>query len=90
MDEISLIKKVTISAKCWFVEPWMTRGLEISSKKKHDLYKASITHNVMDIDRERYITYHNNFNKTKRAMCTHYFTSRATEFKNNTKNCGNY
>ena len=55
MDEISPIKKVTISAKHHFVEPWMARGLEISSKKKHDLYKASITHNAMDIDRERYI-----------------------------------
>ena len=85
MDEISPIKKVTISAKRHFVEPWMTRGLEISSKKKHDLYKASITHNATDIYRERYITYRNNFNKTKRAMCIHYFTSRATEFKNNTK-----
>ena len=53
MDEISLIKKVTIYAKCHFVEPWMTRGLEKSSKRKHDLYKASITHNATNIDRER-------------------------------------
>ena len=90
MDEISPIKKVTISAKHCFVEPWMTRGLEISSKKKHDLYKASITNNAMDSDRERYITYCNNFNKTKRDMRIHYYTSREIEFKNNTKNCGNY
>ena len=85
MDEISPIKKVTILAKRRFVEPWMTRGLEKSSKRKHDLYKASITHNATDIDRERYITYRNNFNKTKRAVYIHYYTSRATDFKNNTK-----
>ena len=29
MDKISPIKKMKISAKCRFVEPWMTRGLEI-------------------------------------------------------------
>ena len=28
MDEISAIKKVKISTKQCFVEPWMTRGLE--------------------------------------------------------------
>ena len=85
MDEISPIKKVTISTKRHFVEPWMTRGLEKSSKRKHDLYKASITLNATNTDRERYITYRNNFNKTKRAMHIHCYTSRATEFKNNTK-----
>ena len=63
----------------------MTRGLEKSSKRKHDLYKASIALNATNTDRERYITYRNNFNKTKRAMHIHYYTSRATEFKNNTK-----
>ena len=65
MDEISPVKKVTISAKQRFVEPWMTRGLEKSSKRKYDLYKVSITLNATNTDRERYIIYHNNFNKTK-------------------------
>ena len=85
MDEISPIKKVKISAKRHFVEHWMSRGLEKSSKRKHDLYKASLTLNATNTDRERYIIYRNNFNKTKRVMCIHYYTSRATEFKNNTK-----
>ena len=85
MDEISAIKKVKISTKRCFVEPWMTRGLEKSSKRKHDLYKASLTLNATNTDRERYIIYHNNFNKTKRAMHIHYYTCRVTEFKNNTK-----
>ena len=30
-----------ISAKHRFIEPWMTRGLEISSRKKKELYKAT-------------------------------------------------
>ena len=32
MDQISPTTNVRISSKCHFVEPWMTRGLEISSR----------------------------------------------------------
>ena len=34
MDDISPIEQVRISGKCRFVEPWMTRGLEVSQKKR--------------------------------------------------------
>ena len=47
MDKISPVKKVKISSKCRFVKPWMIRGLEISSKKKKELYKASLKNGAM-------------------------------------------
>ena len=39
LDEITPIKHVRISAKRWFVEPSMIRGLEVASQKKLKLYK---------------------------------------------------
>ena len=39
MDEVSQIEHVRISGKHRFVEPWMSRGLEVSAKKKETLYK---------------------------------------------------
>ena len=32
MDEVSPVKDIIISHNCKFVEPWMTRGFELSSK----------------------------------------------------------
>ena len=63
----------------------MTRGLEKSSRKKHELYKATLKSNSTTFDREKYVTYHNNFNQIKRAMCTSYYVSKAIEFKTNVK-----
>ena len=42
LDKIAPIKSVRISAKRQFVEPWMTRGLEVALRKKLWLYKKSV------------------------------------------------
>ena len=39
MDEISPIKTVRISGHRFYLELWMSRGLENSSRKKMMLYK---------------------------------------------------
>ena len=41
LDEITPVKHVRISAKRKFVEPWMTRGLEVASRKKLNLYQKN-------------------------------------------------
>ena len=68
MDEIIPIKMIRISAKRRYIEPWMTRGLEISSRKKQKLYGAYLMANSTPEDRERYLNYHNTYNKTKRPQ----------------------
>ena len=85
MDEVSPICKVKISAKCRYIELWITRGLEKSSRKKQELHKATLKANSTASDRVKYVTYHNNFNKIKRAMHTNYYITKAFEFKNNVK-----
>ena len=42
MDKIGPTVKVCVSAKRQYVEPWMKRGLELSSRKNRQLYKASL------------------------------------------------
>ena len=41
MDEVSPIEHVRISGKCRYVEPWMSRGLEVSQKKKGNAIQKS-------------------------------------------------
>ena len=72
MDEVSPLQKIKISAKWRYVEPWMTRSLKKSSRKKHELYKATT------FDWEKYITYGNNFDKIKIAIHTSYYVSKDT------------
>ena len=38
MEKYSPLRKIRISSKRIYIEPWMSRGLEISSKKKDTLY----------------------------------------------------
>ena len=42
MDEVAPVKLVRISGKRRFVEPWMTTGIEESSKKCKELYKITL------------------------------------------------
>ena len=41
LDKTAPVKEVRISAKRRFIKPWMTRGLEQSSRKKMRLYKKN-------------------------------------------------
>ena len=42
MDEVAPVKLVKISGRRHFVEPWMTTGIEESSKKCKELYKITL------------------------------------------------
>ena len=39
MDDVSPLKTIYISGNRCYTEPWMSSGLEVSSKKKIKLYK---------------------------------------------------
>ena len=61
-------KKIRISGKRRYIEPWMSRGLQISSRKKDKLYKKTL---ALDCTEENIITYKNYrnlYNKTKHNM----------------------
>ena len=74
-----------ISAKCRFVEPWMTKGLEILSTKKKEHYKATLKNGAIQESKLKYIEYRNKFNKTKRSMQKLYNTARENDFAKDSK-----
>ena len=80
MDKYSPVKQIRISAKRRHVEPWMTKGLEVLSKKKKLLYRESLKANSNEQHRLKYTCYRNHFNTLKRTIKQNYYKTRATDF----------
>ena len=76
MDRVSLERTIIISHKHKYVEPWMTRGIELASRKKLELYKKSIRKNGSMDDIEKYKKYRNEFNKLKRTAQKDYYAHK--------------
>lgn len=50
LDDISPLEKIWILGKRKYAEPWMSKGLEISAKKKEKLYKRTLMINSTEED----------------------------------------
>ena len=85
MQKHSPLRRIKISSKRIYIEPWMSRGLEISSKKKDILYKKTLKADCTSECIVRYKNYRNLYNKTKRTMKNAYYTNRISENIKNTK-----
>ena len=67
-DSVAPIKTVRISAKRQFVEPWMTRGLEIASRNKMRLYKNTLAADCTTEDLALYRQHRNTYNSLKNSL----------------------
>ena len=85
LDEIAPIKHVRISAKRRFVEPWMTRGLEVASHKNLKLYKKTVSNNCMEADQAKYKEHRNLYNSLKSQLKKNYYRTRCIEYEPNAK-----
>ena len=83
LDQVAPIKKVKISAKKWFTEPWMTRSLALASEKKLKLYKKTRTATCTENDITIYKSYRNTYNVLKRKLRSDYYQMKCTEFQQN-------
>ena len=63
----------------------MSRGLELASKKKLEMYKQSIKKDATHNEVESYKTYRNEYNKLKRIAQQTYYREKLTDSKNSTK-----
>ena len=79
------IKTVRISAKRQFVEPWMTRGLEIASQNKMRLYKKTLAADCTDEDLVRYKQHRNTYNSLKNRLRQDFYHSRCISYRQNAK-----
>ena len=73
MDQIAPLKTVRISAKCRYKEPWMSKCIEITSRKNSELYKATLKEGCMVKTCERNKKYRNCYNKLKRSAKFNYY-----------------
>ena len=85
MNKVAPIKKVKISGKQRFCEPWLTKGIEKSIHKKNKLYKETLKKGASAVTIDTYKNYRNTYNKLKRQANIQYYRTRAEEYKSNTK-----
>ena len=76
---------VRISAKRCFTEPWMTTGLEESSRKCKELYKNSLQKGSSKESTDHYRMYRNMLNKMKRKTKIKFYNEKCIRHKNDTK-----
>ena len=85
LDEVAPIKKVKISSKRRYTEPWMTKGLEHAGKTKLKLYRRCLEAARTEEDRKEYTAYRNVFKNLKRNLKTQYYQRKCNQFKDNAK-----
>ena len=85
LDEVAPVKTITISARRRFIEPWMSKSLESSGRKKVQLYKETLKINATNFDRQKYRDYRNTYNRLKWMMMIHYYKKKIQENTTNTK-----
>ena len=81
LDTVSPKQIITISAKCRYTEPWMTKGLDKASNTKMRLYKTTLKPNHTLGDIEKYKMHQNLYNDLKRAARMTCYREKCSQFK---------
>ena len=55
MDKVAPIKTIRISGRWKFMEPWLTTGVECSSRSLKKLYTASLREGATENEKKSYI-----------------------------------
>ena len=85
MDKMAPVKTIRISGRRRYTEPWLTTGLEKSSRVLKRLYRISLMEDATEIEQKRYKNFRNMYNRTKRAMMKKYYSDKSSEYRTNTK-----
>ena len=85
MDQEAPVRTIRCSGKRRFVEPWIMTGLDNSARTVRKLYKSTLQSDANLEASEKYRTYRNMYNRTKRMMMVNYYKSKCEEYKTNTK-----
>ena len=83
LDLVAPVRKVKISTKKRFIEPWMTRSLALASEKKLKLYKKTLSATCTEDEIKAYKSYRNTYNALKRKLRSDYNQMKCTEFWQN-------
>ncbi len=82
LEQYAPEKEITISYKHVIKEPWMTKGLFKSSRKKNQYYRQSLHKPPKHVARLRYIHYRNVYNRLKMKAKKEYYHHKLNLYKN--------
>ena len=85
MGQEAPVRTIRHSGKRRFIEPWITTGLDNSARTVRKLFKSTLQSDANLEAWEKYRTYRNMYNRTKRLMMVNYYKSKCEEYKTNTK-----
>ena len=85
LDEVAPVRTIIILARRRFIEPWMSKSLESSSRKKAQLYEETLKINATNSDRQKYRDYRNTYNRLKWMMMITYYKKKIEENTTNTR-----
>ena len=85
MDKHAPIKKVRISLKRRFCEPWMTTRIEEASRKTNKLYKETLKPSASKASLDKYKSYRNIYNKLKQTVKIQYYQTKINKYQKNTR-----
>ena len=85
MDQEAPLRTIRCSGKQRFVEPWIMTGLDNSARTVRKLYRRTLQSDANLEALEKYRTYRNMYNHTKRLMMVNYYKTKCEEYKTNTK-----
>ena len=80
-----MIKTIRISSRHRFLEPWLTTGIETSSRTCRKLYKKSLMKGALPETIQCYKAYRNIPNRMKRKAKIDYYNTKCKEYCNNTR-----
>jgi hypothetical protein len=76
IDQYAPLKLISVPSKQIIQNPWITKGLIISSQTLDKLYKLKINKTKTDINSINYINYRNIYNNLKRVTKRQYFSDQ--------------
>ena len=85
LDEVEPVKTIRISGKRRFQEPWLTTGLETTSRTCKKLYQPTLVKNSTDDAHLHYKNYRNAYNRLKRKAKIDYYNVKCKEYSTNTR-----
>ncbi len=85
LDDLAPEKEVCIPAKHIIREPWMSKGLIKSSRKKIKLYRKSINCHRNHPASLKYRLYRNAYNKLKHTVKREYYQQELNKYKNDVR-----
>ena len=74
-----------ISGKRKFSEPWMSKGIDVSLRKRLSLNREPLQSGATNMAIAKYKEYCNNFNRVKRLARIKYYHNKAEMYETNTK-----